>query len=448
MKSKHFFGAALFAVCALGPASAFAQPAAGAKRFVPFNDFLANTRAASVVDFAGPDVKVKDEARFEEMRSHILSLYNGVQIRHSFVMNSSHFDCVPLNQQPGVKALANKQIAAAPPQSLLAKQNVADDGNADHLAPTSQFAGKQSDEYGNAVSCEGGTIPMLRVTLDDMTRFATLHDYFQKGPSVAGRPSFVNPKQAAPQDPTEGHKYSVMYQYVDNLGGNSNLNIWSPYVNTNWGEIFSLSQEWYVADNSGVTQTAEVGWQNFPQMYGNEESRLFVYWTADGYNQTGCYNLTCGAFIQTSNKAALGGGLGNYSTNGGTQYEFSAMFYLYQGNWWLAIQGNWIGYLPGGLYAGGQLSEYSNLIEYGTESVGADNVWPPEGSGNWSSAGFGHAALQRNVYYVNLSNQGIWTSLTPYDPSPSCYSTTGPFFSTASKWGEYFYEGGPGGPGC
>jgi hypothetical protein len=305
VKNKHFCTAALFVLIAFGPASAFAQPARDGRAFVPFNSFLEKTRGASIVDFAGLDVRVKDEPSFEEMRQHILSLYSGVEIRHSFVMNTSHFDCIPIEQQPGVKALAGRKIAEAPPQSVLPKP-AAGNGEADRAIPSTQFTEKQADEFGNAVGCEAGEIPMRRVTLEELTRFPTIEDFFEKGPNGAGRPTVVNPNEVAPQSPTQGHKYSITYQYVNNLGGNSNLNLWNPYVNTNWGEVFSLSQQWYVGGSENSTQTAEVGWQNYPGKYGNEEARLFIYWTADYYNHTGCYNLDCGAFVQTSNKAALG----------------------------------------------------------------------------------------------------------------------------------------------
>jgi hypothetical protein len=54
-----------------------------------------------------------------------------------------------------------------------------------------------------------------------------------------------------------------------------------------------------VGGNGSTLQTAEVGWQVYPQKYGNSYPTLFIYWTADGYNRTGCYNLDCSAFIQT-----------------------------------------------------------------------------------------------------------------------------------------------------
>ena len=86
-------------------------------------------------------------------------------------------------------------------------------------------------------------------------------------------------------------------------------------------------------------------------------------------------------------------------------------------------------------------------FELGTESVGT-TVWPGQGSSNWARSGYGSAAYQRNVCYLNTSGQSVWSTLTRYQPSPACYSISGPFYSTNSAWGIYFYDGGPGGTKC
>ena len=91
-------------------------------------------------------------------------------------------------------------------------------------------------------------------------------------------------------------------------------------MNTGLNEVFSLSQQWYVGGSGASLQTAEIGIQNYPQKYGSEKSALFIYWTADGYKNTGRYNHDCAAFVQTNNKWHLGGVFGQYSTVGGAQY--------------------------------------------------------------------------------------------------------------------------------
>ena len=94
------------------------------------------------------------------------------------------------------------------------------------------------------------------------------------------------------------------------------------------------------------------------------------------------------------------------------------------------------------------MSKYAQTIMYGSESASTTTVYPPEGSGDWPSLGFGKAAYQRNVFYYNLSGSAIWSTLTAEQPSRACYTTSVPLFSSSPGWGVYFFEGGPGGSGC
>lgn len=294
---------------------------------------------------------------------------------------------------------------------------------------------------------------MRRVTLEETSRFATLHNFFEKGPDGSGQ---VPGMQGARPMGTLAHKYAFTYQGVYNTGDSVTLNLWSPYVNTGLGEIFSLAQSWTMATYP-VLQTAEVGWQNYPAQYGGENSRLFIYWTADGYNKTGCYNLTCGAFVQTSRSWTFGADFYNYSKIGGAQYEFRAEYWWYEGNWWLglgtATNITWVGYYPGSLYGGGTMSTHAQVIEFGSESVGS-NPWPPEGSGDWASNGYLYAAYQREiVYFASPNGPAYWANLTADQPSSNCYTILGPYWGgngppSTSQWGTHFFFGGPGGYGC
>ncbi|XP_020107284.1 uncharacterized protein LOC109723358 [Ananas comosus] len=36
-----------------------------------------------------------------------------------------------------------------------------------------------------------------------------------------------------------------------------------------------------------------------PDLYGDNQTRLFTLWTVDGYKNTGCYNLLCEGFVFT-----------------------------------------------------------------------------------------------------------------------------------------------------
>jgi hypothetical protein len=62
-------------------------------KFVPFREFIDKTTTATVGDYLSlPGSAVKDAAAFEEMRQHILNMYQDVDVNHSFVLNSAHYD--------------------------------------------------------------------------------------------------------------------------------------------------------------------------------------------------------------------------------------------------------------------------------------------------------------------------------------------------------------------
>jgi Neprosin len=408
-KMMLFSPAAVLIALSIGLAQA--QPTTAG--FVPFNNFIQSVKGANSTDFvARPGFKVGDSAAFEEMRQHILSMYRGVNVSHSYVLDSQTFDCIPINQQPSLRALGQGQVASAPPSNVgsFSSANLSQ-------RPLSQLPlGQTKDKFGNTLGCEDHTIPMSRITLEQLSRFKTLKNFFEKGPNGAGHAPEPGTMVIPPQ--IFAHKYAFTYQNVDNLGPSTNINLWSPYVDTSQNEVFSLAQLWTVGLSSAPVQTAEAGWQNFPAMYGSENSALFIYWTADGYNNTGCYNLTCPGFVQVDNTYHLGVGFTNYSSFGGSQYEIRLQYDLYQGNWWLRVGDTWIGYYPGSIYQGGQLSQNSNLLEFGSESVGT-TVWPGEGSGLWADDGYSYAAYQSQLYYVDTSGTSLWDSLTADVPSPS-----------------------------
>ena len=123
---------------------------------------------------------------------------------------------------------------------------------------------------------------------------------------------------------------------------------------------------------------------------------------------------------------------------------------LYGGNWWVGLQGTWIGYYPNAKYKGGQNTHYAQHAQYGTESdtsAETTTTWPPEGSGAWPNTGWEHAAYQRDLWYFDTINFTHWATLSLWNASTNCYKIAGPYNSTG-LWTRYFYDGGPGGAGC
>jgi hypothetical protein len=59
------------------------------KEFVSFRNFIDQTTKADPGEYlARSESRVKDANAFEEMREHILAMYQGVEVNHSFVLDS------------------------------------------------------------------------------------------------------------------------------------------------------------------------------------------------------------------------------------------------------------------------------------------------------------------------------------------------------------------------
>lgn len=377
------------------------------------------------------------------MRQHILNKYDGIDVQHSYLDEAGQvWDCIPIEQQP---SLRGSQVGVATPTDLpTSEQEVQELETRGHLIEPQDCPG-QTDRLGNEMSCPSGTIPMRRVTLSEMARFRTLRDFFQKAPDGGQHPRLSGARARL----AESHKYAHASQFVKNIGGESRVNIWQPAINTGATQIFSLSQHWYSGGSGSSLQTVECGWQVYPGKYGNANANLFIYWTADNYNKTGCYNLDCSAFVQTNPRWRLGGHLRPVSTTGGEQREIPFSFRLSKGNWWLYLQDevaiDAVGYYPTSLFRGGQLATNATDIDYGGETYGTTS-WSPMGSGAFAKEGYRKAAYQTNIrYYPPGSNNSKEASLTASQTSPSCYTID---VSNSTSRKEHFYFGGPGGSSC
>jgi hypothetical protein len=417
-----------------------------------FGEFVDSLHAAKAEHHVGlPDRRVSDNNAFREMQDHLLRHYDGVVAQTSFVdENGSVFDCIPIEQQP-----ARRRLRDPLPQASDLPRGDADAGAAGErrIAHAQQLHPDRKDRHGNAMYAPEGTIAMRRLTIENLARFPTLRHFFQKSPFGSGRPprasgspGLAPPSPAAPAVAST-HRWAHAAQTVDNLGGHSFVNVWDPQIGAN--QVFSLSQHWYVGGSGAGLQTAEVGVQIYPQMYGNTLPVFFIYWTADDYQTTGCYNLSCPAFVQTSNAWAIGGTLSPSSTAGGQQYEMEFSYFFNQGNWWLYVGGgaanNAIGYYPGSQYNNGALATQAAEIDFGGEVVGTTS-WPPMGSGAFANAGWQQAAYQRDIRYFPAAGGNVSANLTGAMTSPQCFTVLVTMFG--APWNETIYFGGPGGTTC
>jgi hypothetical protein len=428
----------------------------GDKSFVPFQEFLKQAKSASYSQYM--DANVSSQADFTDMQKHISRMYDGVTATKvtSFLLGNEYGDCIYIKEQPSFRHLKLSGISDPPSNlTLFPKSKGSISGNSSYADSPLKLGLR--DPFGNPISCPSSTIPMARLTLEKLTRFKTLSDFFAKAPRGVEKPQEVKGPDFKPDwEPTHLHAYAE--QNVANFGGNSWLDLWNPKGD------FSLSQQWYVGGSGCDTQTVEGGWLVYPDG-PHDDATLFIYWTKHYYNigscdtkkNVGCYNLDCDGFVQINHNWFLGGPWDHYSTTDGQQWGFEMQWKLYAGNWWLFLKGpgsyEAVGYYPTSIYDGGQMSKQAELIQYGgevTRKVG--DVWPQMGSGDFAEKGWQRAAYQNTIFWIPRDENGgygEWARLASHDEGlPSCFTIDLVNYPNGGDWGTYFYFGGPGGNTC
>ncbi|CAH2058047.1 unnamed protein product [Thlaspi arvense] len=275
--------------------------------------------------------------------------------------------------------------------------------------------------------CPENTVPIRKTKKEDILRRKSIGSFGKKT------------QQSSPGD----HEYAIMSTRKGNFYGTEFvMNIWRPEVEVS--NEFSLAQTWLASGDGSNLNTIEAGLQVYPGKYGDNNIRLFVYWTRDGYRRTGCYNNDCSGFVQTSNKITVGGSYTQVSQYDGAQYGLPILIWKDSGNWWLKIGEELVGYWPGSLFT--SLGDRGSLVNWGGEIVNqmtnGRHTATGMGSGRFAEEWFKKASYFRKLMTVDESNtlrdaQGAY----PYATNGNCYSIKAG--DGSSYWGIYFFYGGP-----
>lgn len=354
-------------------------------------------------------VRTHDE--YQRMRQYLDNAYDGVTVVKTIRVDSQVYDCIPTAEQP---ALRGGGIVDTPP-----------DRGIPGIVHYSQA--------GRAESCGAGTVPFARLSLRDVVRYPSLAAFLAKGKQAL--PASSGARGGGPFTPGGAHHYAVVRTHPGpSNGSGADLNIWNAPVSPATDQYrMSLSQIWLSGrSSSNKTQTLEVGWNVQPKAWGTAKAVPFIYSTQDGYDQTGCYNLECSDFVQTSSDVVFGSAFASnqYSVRGGTQPVMSVEWYRQasSGSWWLAINGNWVGYYPGSLYGTGDLANAGRSLTFdaGGEIAAPDGLPSlPMGSGSFASAGYQQAAFVANMFYIDGNMKGYYSALPKAQlmvADPKCYT--------------------------
>jgi hypothetical protein len=296
-----------------------------------------------------------------------------------------------------------------------------------------------------------GTVPIARRDITALHSGRPLQDFLSKhGRAAVLRPDGLGAEVALPEDGSV-HKYAYSAQWVTNYGCEGNINAWDPYLE--WSDEFSLGQCAVARGSGSSKQTIEAGHQEFRDLYGDWVPHLFVFYTTNGYTEQGDneggYNQDVDGWVQYSGSIYPEALSSPLSTFGGAQFIMNLKWQLWQGNWWLRCNGNWIGYYPASLFSTtGLRNEAEKVAWYGEIVDSGDHAGTTEtdmGNGHWPYEGWQHCAYMANLAFQSNVN-GAMSRYNPssvYGSHPSCYGIEGHFDNTGS-WGPYFWWGGSG----
>src|SRR6476646_858531 len=70
-------------------------------RFVSFSEFVQAVRSANLSKYgSAPNVRVGSVGAFDEMRRHVMEIYDSVHVTHSYMLDSQYFDWFRSSSSP------------------------------------------------------------------------------------------------------------------------------------------------------------------------------------------------------------------------------------------------------------------------------------------------------------------------------------------------------------
>jgi hypothetical protein len=235
------------------------------------------------------------------------------------------------------------------------------------------------------------------------------------------------------------HHYASTRQYGAVYGSAAYLKVTNPNV---WqDDEFSLAQVALASKSTGRLQTIEVGWQKSRFEYHDDLPHIFIYYTTNTYltvgDYLGGYNRKVYGWEQVSHKKYPGDPIVLGS-------ELAVNIHMYDGNWWVAINGEWIGYYPGSLFdaqglgnVGDQVSWYGEITDYRFDNA---TTYTQMGNGQFAGP---NSAFIRNIGFESINQYLFYTPSETYVDKSNCYSLE-LHPNSGTNWGSYFYYGGPG----
>ncbi|KAI3977127.1 hypothetical protein MKX01_042817 [Papaver californicum] len=219
---------------------------------------------------------------------------------------------------------------------------------------SSTFRGSRIDNGFRNTRCPPGTVPIRRTKKEELVNAQYL---LRKNNSIhinEYTPSPVNHHFISVEEFNEGEK-----RYY---GSEAWMSVHGFELNH---DQISTAQIWLQNGPEETINSIEFGWMIHPALFGDTDTRIFGYWTADGYDKTGCFNTFCPGFVQVSKEYYMGAKINPVSEYGKNPWVLPFKVYrdLETGNWWLDANHETIGYWPKEIFT--HLADDASIMRYG-----------------------------------------------------------------------------------
>ncbi|KAK4422243.1 hypothetical protein Salat_1806600 [Sesamum alatum] len=356
-------------------------------------------------------------------------------------------DCIDIYKQPAFDhpALKDHKIQLSPSHDM--KTETASASKKTHAGRnTGSPVTLTTQTWHKSGSCPKGTVPVRRTRTNYVSKGHSDSNYARKTPVL-----LHNEKQSNDSKKLyllqQNHSLAILHaDGFAYMGAKGDIRVWNPKVESD--DEYSTSQ---VSLKSGPYydyEAIEAGWAVNPKVYGDRKTRLFVYWTVDANQKTGCFDVTCPGFVQTSNEIALGAAIYPISNPTGLPYQIT--IYIHKdpatSNWWVQYgESINIGYWPHDLFA--LLRFHAQTVQWGGEVYSPRVGTRPHtstamGNGKFPDYVFGNSGYIKRMRVVE-NNMVLrfpqWVN--GWSDEYDCY---GIFYLSDYVEEPEFYFGGPG----
>ncbi|RZC85554.1 hypothetical protein C5167_041737 [Papaver somniferum] len=239
--------------------------------------------------------------------------------------------------------------------------------------------------------CPKGTVPIRRTTKEDLLRA-----------------KYLSSTSNAPGDEYRaGSTLQTSDQKI--FGATGVVNVWHPKVNP---DQFSGAEISVTAGPADQTNEIRFGWTVNPQLYGDDLTSTYSYWTGGGGHNTGCYNTLCSGFERET------------------------------GHWWLMLENKiQIGYWPRELFP--LFESGADYIYWGGHVKSGKDGMPEMASGNRPDRFTNRTGYFEQLEYKDKDDR--WVPYPKIQPIVDCKGSYDSFWDDEHA---ILHFGGPGGGTC